>query len=111
QPGAQGRADGQAGWGVAVSRDVNAWLADAVAAHPTRFAGFAMLPTQSPAHAADELERAICDLGFKGALINEHTNGRYLDEPSFDVLLARAESLGVPIYLHPPDPPQALTDC
>ena len=111
QPGVQVLADEQAGLAVAVSRDVNDWLAEAVAAHPARFAGFAMLPTQSPADAADELERAVRDLGFKGALINGHTNGRYLDEPSFDVLLDRAESLGVPIYIHPTDPPQAVTDC
>jgi predicted TIM-barrel fold metal-dependent hydrolase len=111
QPGIQVLADEQAELAVAVSREVNDWLAEAVAAHPARFAGFAMLPTQSPAHAAEELARAVCDLGFKGALINGHTNGRYLDDPSFDVLLGRAESLGVPIYIHPTDPPQAVTDC
>jgi predicted TIM-barrel fold metal-dependent hydrolase len=110
-PGIQVLADEQAESAVAVSREVNDWLADAVAAHPDRFAGFATLPTQSPAHAADELERAVRDLGFKGALINGHTNGHYLDEPSFDVLLTRAESLGVPIYIHPTDPPRAVTDC
>jgi predicted TIM-barrel fold metal-dependent hydrolase len=110
-PGVQILVDEQAELAVAVSREVNDWLADAIAGHPARFAGFATLPTQSPADAADELERAIGDLGFKGALINGHTNGRYLDNPSFDVLLGRAESLGVPIYIHPTDPPQPVTDC
>jgi predicted TIM-barrel fold metal-dependent hydrolase len=110
QPGVQLLADDQADVAVAVCREVNDWLADAVAAHPSRFAGFAMLPTQSPARAADELERAVHQLGFKGALINGHTNGRYLDDPSFDVLLGRAESLDVPIYLHPTDPPQAVNE-
>ncbi len=110
QPGVQMLADAQAELAVAVSREVNDWLAEAVAAHPARFAGFAMLPTQSPAHAADELERTVREHGFKGALINGHTNGRYLDDPSFDVLLGRAESLGVPIYIHPTDPPQAVVD-
>jgi predicted TIM-barrel fold metal-dependent hydrolase len=109
-PGVQILADAQAELAVAISREVNDWLAEAIAAHPTRFAGFAMLATQSPAHAADELERTVHDLGFVGALINGHTNGRYLDEPSFDVLLGRAESLGVPIYIHPTDPPQAVSD-
>jgi predicted TIM-barrel fold metal-dependent hydrolase len=111
QPGVQVLSDEQAQLAVAVSREVNDWLAAAVAAHPGRFAGFAMLPTQSPADAADELQRAVRDLGFKGALINGHSNGHYLDEPSFDVLLGRAESLGVPIYIHPTDPPPAVTDC
>ncbi|HUH71037.1 MAG TPA: amidohydrolase family protein [Mycobacterium sp.] len=110
QPGIQILPDAQADLAIAVSREVNDWLAEVIAAHPARFAGFAMLPTQSPAHAAEELERAVRDLGFKGALINGHTNGRYLDEPSFDVLLGRAESLGVPIYIHPTDPPQAVSD-
>jgi predicted TIM-barrel fold metal-dependent hydrolase len=95
---------------VAVSREVNDWLAEVIAAHPDRFAGFAMLPTQSPAHAAEELERTVRNLGFVGALINGHTNGRYLDQPSFDVLLGTAESLGVPIYVHPTDPPPAVAD-
>ena len=110
QPGVQVLADDQAELSVSVCREVNDWLAEVVAAQPSRFAGFAMLPTQSPAHAADELERAVHQLGFKGALINGHTNGRYLDDPSFDVLLAQAESLGVPIYIHPTDPPQPVTD-
>jgi predicted TIM-barrel fold metal-dependent hydrolase len=110
QPGIQLLGDEQAELAVAVCREVNDWLADAVAAHPARFAGFAMLPTQSPTHAADELRRAVADLGFNGALINGHTNGRYLDDPSFEVLLAQAESLGVPIYIHPTDPPQPVTD-
>lgn len=109
QPGIQVVADEQAELAVAVCREVNDWLAQTVAAHPTRFAGFAMLPTQSPAHAADELKRAVDDLGLKGALVNGHTNGRYLDEPSFDVLLAQAESLDAPIYIHPTDPPPAVT--
>ena len=110
QPGVQVLADDQAELAVSVCREVNDWLAEVVAAQRARFAGFAMLPTQSPAHAADELERAVHQLGFKGALINGHTNGRYLDDPSFDVLLGRAESLGVPIYIHPTDPPPAVTD-
>ena len=39
-------------------------------AHPDRFAGFAMLPTADPKAAADELERAVTRLGFKGAMIH-----------------------------------------
>jgi predicted TIM-barrel fold metal-dependent hydrolase len=109
QPGVQVLADDQAELSVAVCREVNDWLAEAIAAHPARFAGFAMLPTQSPADAADELARTVVDLGFKGALINGHTNGRYLDDPSFEVLLGQAESLGAPIYIHPTDPPQPVT--
>ncbi|HEY4793377.1 MAG TPA: amidohydrolase family protein, partial [Mycobacterium sp.] len=69
QPGVQVLADDHAELAVSVCREVNDWLAEVVAAQPSRFAGFAMLPTQSPAHAADELERTVHQLGFKGALI------------------------------------------
>lgn len=110
QPGAQMIPDEQTELAVSVCREVNDWLAAAIAAYPTRFRAFAMLPTQSPPQAADELQRTVRDLGFVGALINGHTNGRYLDDPAFDVLLAGAESLGVPIYIHPTDPPQTVAD-
>jgi predicted TIM-barrel fold metal-dependent hydrolase len=95
---------------VALAREANDALARAVTEHPDRFAGFATLPTPDPAAAADELERAVGDLGMKGAMINGHTGGRFLDDPSFDVLLARAERLGVPLYLHPAEPVPAVRD-
>jgi predicted TIM-barrel fold metal-dependent hydrolase len=110
QPGIQILPDTSAELAIAVCREVNDWLAEMIAAHPTRFAGFAMLPTQSPPAAAAELQRSVCELGFKGALINGHTNGRYLDDASFEVLLSTAATLQVPIYIHPTDPPQAVSD-
>src|SRR3984957_9042629 len=91
-------------------REVNGWLGAVIQEYPTRFGGFAMLPTQSPIDAADELERTVSQLGFKGALINGHTNGRYLDEDSFSPIFERAQALDVPIYLHPTDPPQGIID-
>jgi len=82
-------------------------LAKAVADHPDRFAGFAVLPTLDATAAADELDRAVTQLGFKGALINGHTRGRFLDDEAFWPIFERAEALDVPIYLHPtPPPPQ-----
>src|SRR5271170_1884082 len=95
---------------IRLSREVNDWLGSVIQEYPTRFAGFATLPTQSPIDAADELERTVLQLGFKGALINGHTNGRYLDEDSFSPILERAQALDVPIYIHPTDPPQAIID-
>jgi predicted TIM-barrel fold metal-dependent hydrolase len=108
QPGVQFIGDSDTA--VRVSKEVNDWLAEVVRTYPTRFAGFAMLPTQAPEAAADELERTVAQLGFKGALINGHTHGRYLDDASFSVLLERAQALDVPIYIHPSEPPQAVTD-
>lgn len=95
---------------VACSRDANDFLAEAIKRHPTRLAGFASLPIQVPDVAADELERCVRKLGFKGANINGHTRGRYLDEAAFAPILERAEALGVPIYLHPTPPPKAVID-
>jgi predicted TIM-barrel fold metal-dependent hydrolase len=94
----------------ALARQSNDALAQAIARHPQRLAGFAALPTQAPESAAAELERCVRELGFKGAMINGHTRGRYLDDPFFWPILARAEALDVPIYLHPTPPPQAVID-
>jgi predicted TIM-barrel fold metal-dependent hydrolase len=95
---------------IRMSIEVNDWLGRVIQEHPTRFGGFAMLPTQSPIDAADELERTVTLFGFKGALINGHTDGRYLDDDSFSPILERAQALDVPIYIHPDDPPQAVLD-
>jgi uncharacterized protein len=93
---------------MALARDANNHLAEAVRRHPSRFAGFAALPTAAPAIAADELERMVREHGFKGALINGHIRGRYLDDPFFWPILERAEALQVPLYLHPTPPPQPV---
>ena len=94
--------------GVAIARELNDHLAAAVARHPTRFAGFAALPMQSPDACAAELERAVKQLRFHGALINGTTEGRFLDHPSYDALLAAAVQLDVPIYIHPHLPPESV---
>jgi uncharacterized protein len=93
---------------ITLSRNANDLLAEAIRRHPSRFAGFATLPTAAPNTAADELERTIHDYGFKGALINGHIRGRYLDDPFFWPILERAEALQVPLYLHPTPPPQTV---
>jgi len=93
---------------VALARDTNDRLAEAVRRHPSRLAGFAALPTAAPDTAADELERTVREHSFKGACINGHVRGRYLDDPFFWPILERAESLQVPLTLHPTFPPQAV---
>lgn len=95
---------------VACAREINDFLAQALSRHPDRLAGFATLPTPLPEAAADELERAVQTYGFKGALINGHVGGRYLDDPFFWPILERAEALHAPLYLHPTRPPQAVVD-
>ena len=95
--------------GIAVrkAKEVNDMLATVMQRNPTRFSGFAHLALQDPKEAANELERAVKELGMRGALINGHTNGEYLDSQKFWPVWERAESLGVPIYLHPANAPDS----
>ncbi|MFJ9888981.1 amidohydrolase family protein [Streptomyces sp. NPDC091287] len=86
---------------VAQAAAVNDLLAGVVREHPERFAGFAALPLQDPQAAAKELDRSVTELGMRGALVNAHTQGRYLDDPQLRVVWERAEALDVPLYLHP----------
>jgi 2,3-dihydroxybenzoate decarboxylase len=75
--------------------------------HPTRFAGFAALPTADPRASVEELERAVGKLGFKGAMIHGHQQGSFLDERKYWPIWECAQALGVPIYLHPTLPSAA----
>jgi predicted TIM-barrel fold metal-dependent hydrolase len=94
---------------VKLARQANDRLHAVVAAHPTRFAAFALLPTPDPNAAADELERAVDKLGFKGAMVHGLTNGRFIDEKQFWPIFERAQALDVPVYLHPGPPhPQVI---
>ena len=95
---------------VKFARESNDYLAKAVQLYPERFAGFAALPTSAPDTAADELERMVSEHGFKGGFIFGHNRGRYLDDKFFWPILERAESLKVPIYIHPTPPPQPVID-
>ena len=94
--------------GVALARELNDHLAAAIARHPDRYAGFAVLPMQNPGACAGELARTVKDLRFSGALINGTTENRFLDHPSYDGLLAAAVELDVPIYIHPHLPPEPV---
>ncbi|BBY39396.1 amidohydrolase [Mycobacterium mantenii] len=95
---------------VRLARDCNDELAAAVQRHPDRLAGFATLPISAPERAAEELERAVRQLGFPGAVINGHSRGRYLDDPFFEPVLDRAAALHAPIYLHPTIPPAGVIE-
>src|SRR5216684_3287180 len=104
-PGLQGV---DAATGVPLARRVNDRLYQAVQRHPDRFAGFAALPTADPKAAADELERTVTKLGFKGAMVNGLTGGLFHDDERFWPIYERAQALDVPIYIHPALPQQAV---
>jgi len=94
---------------IPMARDANDRLYQAIQRNPARFAGFAALPTADPEAAAQELERCVSKLGFKGAMIHGHTRGSFLDERKYWTIFERAQALGVPIYLHPTLPhPEAV---
>lgn len=98
-----------AGTAVGLAASTNDQLAELIRRRPERFAGLAAIAPQAPAEAAKELQRAVNSLGLKGAVINSHTQGEYLDDEKFWEIFAAAEALDVPVYIHPNTPsPQMI---
>lgn len=95
---------------IRLARSANDRLHEAVSEHPDRFAAFAALPTPDPAAAADELERTVKQLGFKGAMVHGLTNGVFFDDRRFWPIYERAQALDVPLYVHPAVPHPAVVD-
>ncbi|MEO8135322.1 MAG: amidohydrolase family protein [Betaproteobacteria bacterium] len=96
---------------VPLARRVNDNLRAAIGQHPGRLEGFAVLPTADPLAAADELERCVIRLGFKGAMLHGLTGQHeFLDLKKFWPIYERAAALDVPIYLHPAVPHKAVVD-
>lgn len=95
---------------VAASQETNDLMSRAVLEHPERFRAFATLLMSDPEAAESELRRCVGDLGFVGAMVHGQTDGMFLDHPAMRPVLAAAEELHVPIYLHPAPPPQAVFD-
>ena len=93
-----------------LTRAANDRLAEAVRAHPTRFAGLATLPWQDPEGATDELERAVTELGLKGALLIGRPGETFLDDRRYEPVLARFDALRVPLYVHPGPPLPQVRD-
>lgn len=73
-----------------------------------RFAGFAVLPMSNPPAAAAELDRAVKQHGFVGALIDHKDGNKFCDGSEYDVLWGKAQKLDVPIYLHPSWPTEEM---
>ncbi|MBE7216864.1 MAG: amidohydrolase [Caulobacteraceae bacterium] len=93
---------------VRLGRRTNDAIAEAVARRPDRFEGFAALPTPAPDAAARELERAVKDLGLKGALLCGRTRDKHLDHPDFHPMFACAAELRAPLFIHPQVAPPAV---
>jgi 2,3-dihydroxybenzoate decarboxylase len=96
---------------VTLAPKVNDRLHAAVQANPRRLAAFAALPTQDAKAAADELERCVGRLGFKGAMLHGLSHdGRFLDDKEFWPIYERAQALDVPVYMHPAQPSKVVVD-
>lgn len=96
----------EASEGTAIAPKLNDELSAIVKRYPDRFAGLACVAPANPVEAARELERAVKQLGLRGAKINSHGRGEYLDDPKYRVFWAKLEELGVPLYIHPKEPPE-----
>ena len=95
---------------VKLARAANDRLREIVRAHPDRFAAFGCLPTPDPAAAANELERCVTQLEFKGAMVHGLTNGVFFDDKRFWPIFERAQALDVPLYMHPAEPDPAVVE-
>jgi hypothetical protein len=84
-----------------VCKAANDDLAAAVSKHPTRLVGFAMITMSQPAVAARELTRCVQELGFVGALVENHVDGEFCDGERFWPIFETTQELDVPIYIHP----------
>jgi 2,3-dihydroxybenzoate decarboxylase len=93
-----------------VAAVVNDELAEMVGRHPKRYAALAAIAPQDPESAARELERAVTQLGFKGAMITGSVQDEYIDKKKYWPIFAKAEELDVPIYIHPKMPPTNMIE-
>ncbi|KAF8578083.1 amidohydrolase 2 [Ramaria rubella] len=92
----------------AMAKTVNNQLAEAIANNTLRFGGFAALAMHNATTAAQELKRAVNELGFLGALLNDYQQSGpdnetllYYDQPEYDVFWQMVTDLEVPVYFHP----------
>ena len=93
----------------ALARDLiqlqNEKIAAGVAAHPDRFVGMATLSLQHPDLAAEQLDQAVKKMGLRGAAIGGSVEGQELSDRKFDPFWAKAEELGVMLFMHPQNAP------
>lgn len=87
-----------------VAADANDRLAEYIDAYPDRLMGMATVAPKDVDSSVEELERCVKELGFKGWHTHSNFGDSYIDEKRFWPLLAKAEELGIPIYLHPTAP-------
>jgi predicted TIM-barrel fold metal-dependent hydrolase len=95
---------------IILARRTNDLVAATIANYPTRFQGFATLPTAAPEDAALELGRSVQHLKFAGAMLCGRTRDRNLDHPAFLPVFETAAKLRVPLFVHPQIPQRAVRE-
>lgn len=90
-----------------MAQRINDSIAEVVARYPDRFQALATLPVSMPDEAAIELERCINTLGFKGTMLCSG-GAEHLDSPAYFPVLSCAETLNVPVLIHPGTPDEAV---
>ena len=101
------------GWGYSAERELardlikvqNEKISQFCAARPDRFVGMATVALQHPDLAADQLDEAVKKLGMRGAAIGGSVEGQELSDRKFDPFWAKAEELGVMLFMHPQNAP------
>jgi len=90
--------------GIRLARLANDGFSEVVEEHPDRFVALAALPLQDPEASAEELERAVRDLGLRGGALMTNVAGRSLDSEEFMPVYETAVRLDVPLFIHPTSP-------
>lgn len=95
---------------ISLAVQTNDYVAEIIRKTPNRFQGFAALPMFEPKEAAKELERSVKNLGLKGVMLCGRTREKNLDHKDFWEVFECAETLGVPLFIHPQIPQKAVRD-
>ena len=98
------------GESVRIATKTNDLMAAAIARHPTRFQGLAVLPMPAPEEAATELRRAVIQCGLRGAMVCGRTREKNLDHLHFLPVLRTAADLNVPVFIHPQIPQASVRE-
>jgi predicted TIM-barrel fold metal-dependent hydrolase len=92
------------GEGTPLAREANDIAAEACRKHPDRFSALAAFDPRDAKGSVKEIERAMTKLGLKGAVLNGHFQGHYLDQPEYLPILEALEANDAALYIHPTAP-------
>jgi len=83
----------------------NGKLAEFCATYPDRFVAFASVALQYPDLAVEQLVHGVKKLGLRGAAVGASVAGSEFSNPKFHPFWAKAQELGVLIFIHPQSTP------